>query len=187
MTRRFKRPTRPSLLSPLPLNYTSSSLLLAHFSTLATEEIQVILFCNLTTWPLGPISSTMLQTILQDYGPTTFKKARAIPILKITCSGTLRHQQLQTGITSFFLKNLLSLINCLSTAPTSKVPTSPAFKWHIPQRLPFWLSLRNYIMLDHTRHTSVHPLGIHGAVWQWSLPGRSFISGDSLLVSHMAQ
>ncbi|KAK3544418.1 hypothetical protein QTP86_011156 [Hemibagrus guttatus] len=72
---------------------------LRHLSTIAAEEVlQIIQSCNLTTCPLDPIPSTMLQTISPDllpfittvingsiasgHVPTTFKKARVIPILK---------------------------------------------------------------------------------------------------------
>ncbi|GAA6107052.1 uncharacterized protein tmem132a, partial, partial [Tachysurus ichikawai] len=83
--------TSQSMDSPTPS--------LSHFSTVAAEEIlQLIQSCNPTTCPLDPLPSTMLQTISQDLlpfittiinrsiasgqVPTTFKRARVIPILK---------------------------------------------------------------------------------------------------------
>ncbi|XP_060742885.1 uncharacterized protein LOC132856983 [Tachysurus vachellii] len=90
--------------TPAPTALTSQSMdsptpLLSHFSTVTAEEIlKLIQSCNPTTCPLDPLPSTLLQTISQDLlpfittitnrsiasgqVPTTFKRARVIPILK---------------------------------------------------------------------------------------------------------
>ncbi|KAK3570425.1 hypothetical protein QTP86_019297, partial [Hemibagrus guttatus] len=88
-------------LPTLPTSHSQHSATpsLTQLSTVASEEVlQITQSCNLTTCPLDPIPSAMLQTISPDllpfittvingsltsgHVPTVFKKARVIPILK---------------------------------------------------------------------------------------------------------
>ncbi|KAF7690270.1 hypothetical protein HF521_012074 [Silurus meridionalis] len=146
-----------------------STMSLSSFSTLTEDEIlQVIQSCNPTTCPLYPIPSTMLQTITQDllpfistiinrsltsgYVPTTFKQARVIPILKkpaLDPSDINNYRPI--SLLSFLSKSLECTVfnHCLSIShkTTSMILISLGSKQHIPQRLLFWLFLKNCMLL----------------------------------------
>lgn len=81
---------------------------------------------------------------------TWFKRARVIPILE---KPTLDPSDI--GITFFLTSlNALSTVNFLpiSHRITFRIQPSLASKLHIPQRLPFRLSLRSYMLLDHPNY-----------------------------------
>ncbi|KAK3507663.1 hypothetical protein QTP70_032599, partial [Hemibagrus guttatus] len=122
--------------SPTSHSQHSATPSLTQLSTVASEEVlQITQSCNPTTCPLDPIPSAMFQTISPDllpfittvingsltsgHVPTGFKKVMGHPHPEETCSGSFRHQQLQTAFDTVNHKTLLSTLRSLEICGTA--------------------------------------------------------------------
>ncbi|MCJ8746228.1 hypothetical protein PDJAM_G00139370 [Pangasius djambal] len=176
--------------TPAPTLHTedSPSHSLTQFSKLTTEEnLQIISSCNPTTCPLDPIPSTILQTISQDllpfittiingsitsgHVPTSFKRARVIPILKkptLDLSDNSNYRPSGFKPAHSTEAALLAVTEKLHAARSAKLSSV---------LILLDLSAAFDTVNHKTLLSTLMSLGIRGAAWQWFasyLEGRSY-------------